>query len=261
MNDEEKAERRGQMVRELALARHRRVVAASGAPTWFELPPDDQAGKMAEVEEFVDAALASGLMDNGPDPTEPQDPQACTHPAAYVYAHAGRLPREDDESSENAPRVVEWMSSPDNDGGRRPGEQLSAALGECSACGSLVAQLSTWHPDDAHAGAARTYGSRWVGLYETGKEDEPVDAHSSAEPARLYTVDAAPTDLTDDGLERIARVRTFHPDGRDMTVPYPAGDGARDVEQCLVGELVRYGLRPRSLTRLPDGGFTVSVVG
>jgi hypothetical protein len=260
MNDEAKAERRGQMVRGLALARHRRAVAASGGPTWFELPPDDQAGKMAEADEFVEAALASGLMDYGADPTEPQDPETCTHPAAYVYAHAGRLPRENEESGESVPRVVQWMPSPANDGGRRPGEQFSAALGECSACGSLVAQLSTWHPDDSHAGSARTYGSRWVGLYEVGK-DEPVDAHSSAEPAHFYTVDADPTDLTDDGLERIARVRTFYPDGRDMSVPYSAGDGARDVEQCLVGELVRYGLRPRSLTRLPDGGFTVSVVG
>ncbi|MBW0104313.1 hypothetical protein [Pseudonocardia sp. KRD291] len=116
------------------------------------------------------------------DPQAPQDPTVCTHPGAYVHAHVGRVPRERDRA-----QALTWQPSPNDDGGRRPGEQLNAALGECSACGSLVVTVETWHPDDVRGEHVTSYRTRWMSLYPTGAhpDEPPAVAQDSTRPAPL----------------------------------------------------------------------------
>lgn len=113
------------------------------------------------------------------DPRAEQDPGVCTHPGAYVYAHIGRTPRD-----RSAPTAATWRPSPADDGGRRPGEELNAALGECAACGSLVVAVETWHPADVHGEHVASYRTRWTGLYPSGAHPTatPANAHDSASP-------------------------------------------------------------------------------
>lgn len=117
--------------------------------------------------------------DGGPvDPVVPLDPEACSHPGAYVDALAGGHPRT--LPGVDDPEPVTFRATPSSGGRRRPGEQFSAALGECSACGSLVASMEIWHPDDARGENVTSYLTPWVALYRGGTPpDRPVPARDT----------------------------------------------------------------------------------
>lgn len=110
------------------------------------------------------------------------DPRTCTHPGAHVYGLIGggepALPPE--ESLLNlAP--VEWGRLDDT---LRPGERLSAAIGACGDCGSLVVAVTTWNPADGRGENVRTYQTPWVAMYAVGGEYlAPVPADPGDRPA------------------------------------------------------------------------------
>lgn len=110
------------------------------------------------------------------------DPTICQHPAAHVHGliGAGERPTPPGESLlELAP--AEWGRLDDT---LRDGERMSAAIGTCGHCGSLVAAVNTWNPADGRGEDVRTYQTPWVALYAVGGEyGAPVPADLLNRPA------------------------------------------------------------------------------
>lgn len=110
------------------------------------------------------------------------DPNACTHPGAHVHGLIGEGPRPipPEESLVGGLTRAEWRRLDDT---LRGGERMSAALGACADCGSLVVSVSTWNPADGQDENARTYQTPWVAMYAVGGEyGAPVPADPTQRP-------------------------------------------------------------------------------
>lgn len=113
------------------------------------------------------------------------DPSTCAHPGAHVHGLLGQGPRPippEQARVELAP--AEWGRLDDADDTLRAGERMTAAIGACADCGSLVVSVSTWNPADGRGVHARTYDTPWVAMYAVGGEyGVPVAADPAARPA------------------------------------------------------------------------------
>ena len=96
------------------------------------------------------------------------DPSSCTHPGAHVHGLVGEGPRPIPPGQARLELVpVEWGRVDDS---LRAGERMSAALGACAECGSLVVSVSTWNPADGRGENVRTRQTPWVAMYAVGGE-------------------------------------------------------------------------------------------
>lgn len=118
------------------------------------------------------------------------DARTCDHPAAHVHGLVGAGPVEvPPEDSRLNLTPVEWghLTSP-----LRQGERMSAAIGECASCASLVVSVSTWHRSDGHGEHAVQYQTRWVPLFSARDQDVPA----AADPAVRGPLPATLVDAT-----------------------------------------------------------------
>lgn len=106
------------------------------------------------------------------------DSRTCPHQAANVHGLVGSGPVAVSPSESRLDlSPVEWghLAAP-----LRPGEQMSAAIGECSTCGALVVSVATWNPSDGRGENSVQHQSRWVPLFSTYDQDTPTPADPSA---------------------------------------------------------------------------------
>ena len=127
------------------------------------------------------------------------DPGTCTHPGAHVHGLIGAgepAPLPEETILNLAP--AEWGRLDET---LREGERMSAAIGACGDCGSLVVAVTTWNPADGRGQNVRTYQTPWVAMYAVGGEyDKPVPADPADRPAlRPILVSLDGTDLTPRG--------------------------------------------------------------
>lgn len=109
------------------------------------------------------------------------DPSTCTHPDAHVHGLIGEGSRPiPAEQSRLDLAPLEWGRL---DGPLREGERMSAAIGACADCGTLVVSVSTWNPADGRGENTRTYQTPWVAMYAVGGEYlAPVPAEAADRP-------------------------------------------------------------------------------
>lgn len=107
----------------------------------------------------------------------------CTHPGAHVHGLIGNRepsPAPDETALTLAP--AEWNRLDET---LREGERMSAAIGACGDCGSLVISVTTWNPADGRGENVRTYQTPWVAMYAVGgAHGEPVPADPAGRPER-----------------------------------------------------------------------------
>lgn len=74
---------------------------------------------------------------------------------------------------------------------------MSAAIGACAECGSLVVSLSTWNPADGRGENTRTYNTPWVAMYAVGGDSRAaVPADPDDRPALRPLVVGATAEAT-----------------------------------------------------------------
>lgn len=96
------------------------------------------------------------------------EPSTCTHPGAHVHGLIGAgEPALPPEESLLKLAPLEWGRLDDT---LREGERLSAAIGACGDCRSLVVSVSTWNTADGHGENVQTYQTPWVAMYAIGGE-------------------------------------------------------------------------------------------
>lgn len=119
--------------------------------------------------------------------------------AHCCYEHAGQIllvpPPDQDSRIDLDP--LEWAHLA---GPLRPGERLTATIGSCAACATLVVRVAAWHPTDGHGENAVQYQTRWTPLFAPHDQDNPAPADPAARaPLPATTVGLDGQDLTPRG--------------------------------------------------------------